>query len=107
MCFFEIMFKSIVKVKLLQDFCLHLWFEDGINGVVDISKQVAFTGIFEPLKEPSYFERVEVDDELGTIRWPNGADLDPEGLYALVSEEPLPDFEAEILAVAEEKARYE
>ncbi len=101
------MLKDIVKVIPLKNFHVHLWFEDGIHGVVDISQQVVFTGVFEPLKEPSYFERVEVDNELGTIRWPNGADLDPDVLYALVSEEPLPDFESKILAVAEEKAKYE
>lgn len=101
------MLKDIVKVKPLKNYRLHLWFEDGINGVVDISQQVVFRGIFEPLKEPSYFERVEVDNDLGTICWPNGADLDPDVLYSIVSGEPLPDFESKILAVAEEKTKYE
>lgn len=101
------MLKDITKVKPLGKFRLHLWFEDGINGVVDISQQVEFRGVFEPLNEPSYFEQVEVDKEIGTIRWPNGADLDPDVLYALVSGEPLPDFEAKLLVIAEDKAKYE
>ena len=33
--------------------------------------------MFEPLANPDYFAQVRVDDELGTVVWPNGADLDP------------------------------
>ena len=28
-----------------------------------------------------YFARVQLDPELGTISWPNGADVDPETLH--------------------------
>jgi hypothetical protein len=38
------------------------------------------------------FAAVRVDPELGTICWPNGADLDPDVLYALVRGEPAPDL---------------
>jgi len=36
--------------------------------------------VFEPLKEPAYFQRFFV--EAGTVSWPNGADIAPETLYA-------------------------
>jgi hypothetical protein len=42
----------------------------------------AWRGVFEPLRDPAYFARVEVDPEGGTIGWPNGADMAPEPLYA-------------------------
>jgi hypothetical protein len=32
---------------------------------------------FEPLSDPTFFAQVRVDEDLGTITWPNGADLDP------------------------------
>ncbi|MFN9174661.1 MAG: DUF2442 domain-containing protein [Synechocystis sp.] len=32
-----------------------------------------------------YFAQVKVNPELGTIQWPNGADLDPDVLYDLIS----------------------
>jgi hypothetical protein len=35
----------------------------------------------EPLKDPRYFARVEVDPEAGTITWPGGLDMAPEPLY--------------------------
>ena len=37
--------------------------------------------VFEPLKDPAYFAQVTVDAELGTVVWPNGADLAPDALY--------------------------
>jgi hypothetical protein len=38
--------------------------------------------IFEPIRgDPAFFRTVRVDPELGTIVWPNGADIDPDVLY--------------------------
>jgi hypothetical protein len=36
---------------------------------------------------------VTLNRELGTIAWPNGADLDPDVLYAVVTGQPLPSFD--------------
>jgi hypothetical protein len=44
------MLKDIIKVKPLKAFRLHLEFEDGAQGEVDIHKLVRFTGIFEHQK---------------------------------------------------------
>jgi hypothetical protein len=48
----------------------------------DSSRDVCLTGalhgpVFEPMTDPDYFAEVHVDDDLGTVVWPNGADLDP------------------------------
>jgi len=37
------------------------------------------------LADPDYFGTVELDEELGTIVWPNGADIAPETLHRLVT----------------------
>ena len=58
----------------------------GAEGVVDVRKLVKFSGAFEPLNDPVFFNRTSVDAELGTVTWPNGADLDPQVLYWEVSE---------------------
>ena len=55
-------------------------FEDGVRRRVDI-EPFLWGEVFRPLRDPSFFARVTVDPELGTIVWPNGADLAPEFLY--------------------------
>jgi hypothetical protein len=71
---------------------LRLRFEDGVEGIVDVAQIVQFSGVFAPLQAREFFVRVQVDPELGTIVWPNRADLDPDVLYSAATGEPLPDF---------------
>ena len=86
------MLQDVLAVKPLTDYKLHLQFEDGMEGVVDLSKMIEFTGVFALLKDRSFFESVYVNPELGTIQWSNDADLDPDVLYAAVSGQVIPDF---------------
>jgi hypothetical protein len=84
------MLKDIVEVEALGDYRLRVTFEDGIAGEIDVAAIVPFDGVFAPLRDPARFAEVDVDPELGTIRWPTGADLDPDVLYALVTGQPTP-----------------
>jgi hypothetical protein len=59
---------------------LRLRFEDGAEGELDLSDW-PWHGVFEPLQDAEFFAQVKLDDELGTIVWPNGADLAPETLH--------------------------
>jgi hypothetical protein len=45
---------------------------------------------FEPLRDPAYFARVRLEEELGTIVWPNGADLCPDVLRQRLTGASLP-----------------
>jgi Protein of unknown function (DUF2442) len=87
------MLQDVVEALPLMGYRLKLRFEDGAEGIVDVSKCVNFTGVFEPLRDPNEFDRVRVDPELGTVCWPCGADLDPDVLYALVTRAPVPELE--------------
>lgn len=75
------MLKDIVFASPLEGYRLFIRFEDGVEGVVDLGEVLSFRGIFAPLKDSNYFSRVRVDADLGTVAWPNGADLDPDVLY--------------------------
>lgn len=71
----------ITKAEVSRPGHLYLTFEDGTAGEVDLSEIWCNGPVFEPLADPAYFARVTVDPELGTVTWPNGADLAPEVLY--------------------------
>lgn len=83
---------DIVRVTPLANYELELLFEDGTNGIVNVAEIVEFTGVFAPLQDKTYFDQVRVNPDIGTICWPNEADIDPDVLYALITGEPLPDF---------------
>ncbi len=83
------MLKDISSVQPLDNYKLHLKFEDNQEGVVDISQLIEFTGIFAPLQDLTYFNQVKLNPEWGTIYWENGADLDPDVLYSIVTNQPI------------------
>lgn len=83
------MLKDISSVQPLGNYQLHLKFEDNQEGVVDISQLIEFTGIFAPLQDLTYFNQVKLNPEWGTIYWENGADLDPDVLYSIVTNQPI------------------
>ena len=83
------MLKDITSVQPLENYRLYLKFEDNQEGVVDISQLIEFTGIFAPLQDLAYFKQVKLNPEWGTIYWDNGADLDPDVLYSIVTNQPI------------------
>jgi hypothetical protein len=72
---------DVTAVEVVGDYRLRLTFADGTVGDVDFADR-EWRGVFEPLRDPSYFARVEINPEGGTITWPDGLDMAPEPLYA-------------------------
>ena len=71
----------IRTVEPLEGFVLRLGFDDGTVREVDLEPDL-WGPVFEALRrDPQLFQQVRVDEELGTIVWPNGADLDPDVLH--------------------------
>ncbi len=83
------MLKDVVEVRPLGSYRVHLRFEDGVEGDLDLGKLIEFKGIFAPLRDEKEFAKVRVHPDLGTIIWPNGADIDPDVLYSTVSGKPI------------------
>lgn len=83
------MLTDVVEARALGGHRLYIRFEDGVDGEVDLKKLVEFKGVFGPLQDPEEVARVSVDADSGTICWPNGADLDPDVLYAELTGKPI------------------
>ncbi len=79
----------IVKARPLKDYRLELRFDDGKKRIVDIQKVIPFDGVFASLRNRAYFGQVRVETDFGTVYWPNGADLDPDVLYSVVTGRPV------------------
>ena len=75
------MYKDVTKVEPLGDLRLRLTFEGGERREVDLGELVPLDGVFEALKDPDFFRSVRVEPDVGTIVWPNGADVCPDVLY--------------------------
>jgi Protein of unknown function (DUF2442) len=61
---------------------VHLWFNDGTDGEVDLGSQLDGP-IFEPLKDLPYFQQFRLEGH--TVAWQNGADFAPDFLHGLVA----------------------
>ena len=68
------------SLRVLEGYNLELTFDDGTTRVVDIEPFLRGP-VFEVIRnDPEYFRAVRIDHVLGTIAWPNGADICPDVL---------------------------
>lgn len=77
---------DVIEVTPLKENRLKIKFADGKEGVVDIKNLLgSYDGIFQPLNDEAFFRSVTVNPEIGTICWPNDADICADLLYAVVT----------------------
>jgi hypothetical protein len=74
----------VEKANYIAGHRVHLWFNDGVDGEVDLGGLLDGP-IFEPLKDEAYFQRFRLEGH--TLSWDNGADFAPEYLHGLVHSE--------------------
>jgi Protein of unknown function (DUF2442) len=72
----------IRNARYVEGYKVELWFADGLHAIVDLESEL-YGRMFEPLKDIEQFKQVKFSDDLGTIFWPNEADIAPETLYEL------------------------
>ena len=74
---------KIDHVHHVRDHVLHLRFNNGTEGEVDLMEEL--TGpIFVPLRDVNVFRQVFLHPETRTVAWPNGADFAAEFLLSLM-----------------------
>ena len=71
----------VVKVAVATTLVSHVAFADGVQGHVEFPPS-HLTGVFEPLKDPSFFAQVSV--EHGAVTSPGELDLAPDAMYGVV-----------------------
>ncbi len=74
----------VTEAKWVRDHVLHLRFNDGAEGDVDLEDELEGP-VFEPLRDIEVFKSFRVHPELHTVVWPNGADFAPEFLHSRVT----------------------
>lgn len=93
------MFPRISGVRPLADYRLELSFKDGAKGEVDLSDWIVGRGgVFTALEDPEFFDEVRVNNEWGTIEWPNGVDFCPDVLYSRATGKPIPSEKPAMIA---------
>lgn len=74
------MILHIVEAHYERDYMIFLKFNDGAEGIVDLADQL-YGEMFALLKDLEQFKSFNLDPELDTIVWNNGADFSPEFLH--------------------------
>ncbi len=70
----------VIDFKIVGPYQIRVFFDDGQEQVIDFKPML--TGeIFGPLLDEAVFHQVEIDPEVHTLVWPNGADYDPATLH--------------------------
>ena len=77
------MYWDVKKVKALDDYKIYIEIEDGKKGIFDM-KPYLNHGVFKELKNPFYFNQVDV--LYGVVTWPHEQDIAPETLITEMEE---------------------
>lgn len=74
------MLPRLIEARHLGGYRIALRWADGSAGELDLTGEL-WGEMFERLQDGQEFAGFRIDEELGTLVWPNGADLAPEFLY--------------------------
>ena len=72
----------VKDASYVEGYKLRIQFENDEIKLVDLADHLD-GGIFEPLKDISYFKSLEVNRDIDTVVWPNEADFSPDFLYEI------------------------
>ena len=70
----------VVSCAIVAPYTLRVTFDDTTTQVIDFAPILAGE-LYGPLRDVSLFNQVQLDPEVQTLVWPNGADFDPATLH--------------------------
>jgi uncharacterized protein DUF2442 len=74
------MMPRVKRVVALPQYRLHVAFDDGVSGTIDLSDELEGE-VFRPLRDEAVLRQVTAD-EFGAVCWPNGPDLAPDAMHS-------------------------
>ena len=66
--------------ETIAPYTLRVRFDDDVEQIIDFSRVLAGE-LYGPLRDLELFNSVQIDPEVHTLVWPNGADFDPATLH--------------------------
>ena len=83
---------DIIDAKYIENYKLHIYFKNGVNGIFDFKEYSDKVGLFSNFKDLNYFKNFRINKDIGTICWQGDLDIAPDTLYYKISKEPLPGW---------------
>lgn len=84
------MYYDIKSAEYVNDYKIKILFENGTEGIADLSEIISRGGVFNELKDLNNFKDFHIHPELKVLTWENEIDIAPETLYSLVVGEKIP-----------------
>ncbi len=75
--------KKIIAFEVLGDYRVHLRFDDGVDGIVNLSRLVG-QGVFGAWRDYDLFRRAHLTAQ-GALSWPGELELCPDALFLEVT----------------------
>lgn len=70
----------VVSFRIVAPYTVRVEFDDSTSQVIDF-RPILVGELYGPLDDLVVFNQVEIDPEVHTLVWPNGADFDPATLH--------------------------
>ncbi|HBB86334.1 MAG TPA: DUF2442 domain-containing protein [Blastocatellia bacterium] len=70
----------VTSFNIVGPYKLQVTFDDQTEQIIDFQPMLAGE-LYRPLRDISIFNQVQIDPEVHTLGWPNGADFDPATLH--------------------------
>jgi hypothetical protein len=71
---------TVVAFEIVAPYTIQITFDDNTAQVINF-RPLLRGELYAPLQDLNLFEQVRLDEEAGTLVWPNEADFDPATLH--------------------------
>ena len=70
----------VESFEIVSSYTLRVRFDDDTEQAIDF-QPILMGALYGPLRNLALFNQVQIDSEVRTLVWPNGADFDPATLH--------------------------